>query len=177
MAAIALPLPLGAGGAPPPAAIVCTILVGDPDKHVILDQDEPLVVATSFLPWDRVPAVAAGGAARVRLPQWAMIKTFGCKCTFARTPVDLAFFSTHSVLTIAFDGATWGTILTELVASGLLATSFSSAPTLRESLFNLTIANPANLVLSHTSVALGDPFDTPAVPGVPAIPAGRGRGH
>ena len=176
--AAAVPIPLGGmAGVPAPAAIVCTVLAGDPDKHVMLDQSEALVASTSFLPWEPVPAAAAGGAAMVRLPQWAMIKVFVGKCTFARTPLDLAFFLTHSVLELAFDGPTWGTVLTELVASGLLAASFSDVPTLLASISALSIATPANLVLDHTKVILGDPFNTPAVPGVAAIPAGRGRGR
>jgi hypothetical protein len=90
--------------------------------------------------------------------------------------VDLAAADSHSVLTFALTGAAWGRILTELVASGLLTTTFTLLRDFDEAILDLVVATPANLdILAGDYLAAPESFDTPAVAGVPGRAAVAAR--
>ena len=84
----------------------------DPRKLVILDANEPLVLATAFLPWAPIPA-AGGRPARVSLTNREAIVAFIRRCDLSRTLADSTYFGTISMLQFALVRAAWSRILTE----------------------------------------------------------------
>ena len=69
----------------PPIDLRC--VRAGPDAPVQSPAAHPLVVATAFLRWG--PAAAApSGAARVQLPQHAMLRVFGRRLRLSASPAD-----------------------------------------------------------------------------------------
>jgi hypothetical protein len=140
---------------------------------VFFSQADQLVMATPFLLWQ--PAAAVGGVAQVSLPQQALIAHFIGRCDRdAADAATLAVFNTHTPLDIGFEGAFWSRVLSEYVASGLLAATFSDLPSFHLAMAKLTITSPAELVILARDIRAGEAFDTPGILPVPARPAARG---
>jgi hypothetical protein len=75
--------------AAPIAPVVLTVDTASPASPVIILANHPLVTMTACLGWE--PAeLAAGGAAQVGLPTWAMVKCFGQRLCLSQAPADLA---------------------------------------------------------------------------------------
>lgn len=149
-----------------------------PDLPVFLDANEPLVLATVFLPWHSHPAAGAVPA-RMSLPTWLMLRLWIRRCSLSSLPADLAVLSSIDIFELGLSAVAWSRILTELVTSDLLNASFTDASTLDAALEALSITNPAALVILAADLQRGEPFDTPGAPGRPAVPdrrAGRGQG-
>ena len=73
-----------------PAIRVYAPVVPDPRKPVLLEANEPLVLATAFLEW--TPVTAAGGVpARMAMTNRQMIVAFGRRCSLAKTPADTTY--------------------------------------------------------------------------------------
>jgi hypothetical protein len=171
MAAIIAP---GGAGAPP-APTVCTVAAPiTPDSPVILDASEPLVIATAFLTWSSV-AAAGAAPARASLPTWAMVKYFLCRCRFSQALADQTTFLALSPLQFRLTGAFWGRLLTELVASGLLSVSMTTAAELARAVRGLPISNLALVTIFGADITPGEPFDTPARAAVAGRARARGR--
>jgi hypothetical protein len=85
-------------------------------------------------------------------------------------------FSRLDIFELGLSAPTWSRILSELVASGLLAGAIPKPRDLDDRMRSLNINNPANLLLAAGDFATNEPFDTPAIPAVPPA-AGRGRGR
>ena len=139
----------GAGMA---AAIVVSVplLPGDPESPVFLDSTEQLVAATPFLGWQ--PAAAAGaGPPRVFLLMFQMVRAFLARCTLSKAPGHPALLRQANPLNLRITGAAWGRILSEYVASGLLAALPGAAcvKDLASALRDLAISNPAQLELTR----------------------------
>ena len=166
--------PLLLGVAPAQAVPITLTHGGEHDKEVCLIATEALAAATAFLPWRHI--VAQGNQpAQVGLPSWAMMKTFLKRCSFSRQAQHLGRWRAVSVLTLSLSAPAWSRILTELVASGLLAVPIASLQVLSEILKNLTVHDKNHLLISPDDVDAGEPFDTPAVAYQAAVPV-RGRG-
>ena len=103
---------------------------------------------------------------------------FFIRCTFSGSLATRNLLLDQSVFTVTFSATCWARVLTELCASGLLATSLASAAELFDALTNLAIHTPANLVIHDTDIVLAEAFNapgTPAVPGRAAVVPSRGR--
>ena len=148
-----------------------------PELPVFLDANEPLVLATVFLPWKSHAAVGSIPA-RASLPTWLMTRVWTKRCSLSTLPADLAILAGVDVFEFGLSAAAWGRILTELVDSELLDASFTDASTLDAALEALTVLNPGSLVILASDLLRGETFDTPgtlAVPGRPGRQAGGGR--
>ena len=144
------------------------------DMPVFLDSNEPLVIATVFLPWQSHPAAGAAPA-RMSLPTWLMLRAWIRRCTLSSLPADLAILAVVDVFELSLSAAAWSRILTELVASGLLLAQFTDASTLDAALDTLTISNPGDLVILASDLIRCESFETPGTPAVPAVPARAAR--
>ena len=164
--------------AQPQANILAAVVVApiNSSMPVILDQASILVQGTACLRWVLVGA-AAGAPARVQLPQFIMVAVFFIRVTLDTSPASMATFSLVHVLNVACTGAFWSRILTEYVASGLLAQPITDVASLVTALAGLTISNPANMVLQPNDLALGEAFDLPGAPGIPGQRAHGRRGQ
>ena len=171
MAAAAPPV---AGGPAPPTPVVANVMAApfSSSLFIMLDADTLLVLATPYLDRDAVPPVA-GTPSRVQLSQRRMLHVFfeRCDLVLSNHAFLVTFQSTH-MFTLAMPGAAWGRVLTELVASGLLAQPIADLSALIVAVRSLTISTPANLLLTPSDFLAGEAFDTPpaaAVPGVAAV--------
>jgi hypothetical protein len=148
--------------------------VTSPEDLVSFSQNDSLVTATPFLCWQ--PAAAIGGVAQVALSQQSLMGHFIARCDRDTTDAPtLLAFNTRNALDFALEGTCWSRILTEYVASGLLATSFTDLPSFYLALAQLAIGTPTNLAILATDLRVGEAFDTPGVPAVPGRAAARGR--
>ena len=148
-----------AAAAVPPPVNVTTSTVND---LVFLDANEPLVLATPFLPW--VPVAAAPPLpARVSLRAWQMNRTWLRRCGLSAAAADHLAFQSISMLNFRLTGAAWSRVLTEFVASDLLSKTFSDLRGLRLALGALEISAPASLVLLASDLDPGEDFDAPVV--------------
>ena len=172
-AAMAALPPLAAPVAPAPIAVTVTPIPVTPFLHAFLDSNIPLVLSLPFV-WEAVPP-AVGAPPQVRASQRILLSCFIWRCSLDQAAASLAFFPILHVFNLAITGAAWGRILTELVASGMLATPATDFVSLVEAILGLTITNPANLVLSPADFILGEDFNIPGLPGVPGIPGVAGR--
>ena len=142
---------------------------------VYLDANEPLVLATVFLPWQHHPAAGAAPA-RMSLPTWLMVRVWLKRCSLSSLPADSAVLALVDVFEFGLNAAAWGRILTELVTSDLLSSTFSDPSSLDIALDNVTITNPAALVILAADLDRGESFDGPGTPAVPAVPGRRAGG-
>jgi hypothetical protein len=148
--------------------------VTSPEDLVSFSQNDSLVTATPFLCWQ--PAAAIGGVAQVALSQQSLMGHFIALCDRDTTDAPtLLAFNTRNALDFALEGTCWSRILTEYVASGLLAASFTDLPSFYLALAQLAIGTPTNLAILATDLRVGEAFDTPGVPAVPGRAAARGR--
>ena len=131
--------------------------VTTPEDLVSFSQTDQLVMATPFLLWQ--PAAAIAGVAQVALSQQAMMAHFiNCCDRDAADAATLIAFNTLTALNLAFEGAFGSRILTECVASGLLAADFSDLPLFHLAMAKLTITTPAaDLVILALDTSAGTP--------------------
>ena len=173
----ALPPPGGgvvAAAAPAPP-IVATIAAPQSDSiPVQLDVQEDIVVATSFLQWQRVMA-AAGAQQLVEISTACALRAFIRRCRIGTNAADLLMARQVSIFQLALTAAAWSRILTELRDSGLLRRPMARLRDLDRNLEELTVLNPINLLLLAADFLPLAPFNPP-VPVVPAAGRGRGRG-
>ena len=120
------------------------------ESLVFLDANEPLVLATVFLPWQAHPAAGAV-AARVSLPTWLMVRVWIRRCSLSSLPADTAFLALVDIFEFGLTAAAWSRILTELVTSDPLDATFSDPSTLDVALEGLSITNPARRSLRSPS--------------------------
>ena len=107
----------------PPIDLHC--VHAGPDAPVQSPAAHPLVVATACLRW-RPVAAAPSGAARVQLPQHAMLRVFGRRLRLSAPPADSPA-PIVCPLNLALTGTAWARFLNELLTCGLLdAAPFSS---------------------------------------------------
>ena len=168
---------------PPPAPPV--VLIPSPARNGSIffaaDATEPLVVATPFLGWTNVAAVAGAAHARKELAEWQLVDAFIMKARSAPDLASQAAASTRSILTLQLSAAWWGTYLTELIASGLLRVVLTTRTDLHLAIRELTPVNMNSLMIQAADWAACETFNVPGTPGVPAV-AGRpavagGRGR
>jgi len=150
------------------------------EEPVLLPANNPLVMHTSFLGWEAVPA-AAGGAAQMQLHTDQMVCAFGSLLACARTPADLPAARNVNPLNLGLSGRAWTRILTEYVTSGLLNVAMTTREELAEGLAQLTIANPWELIVVAADWQLGETIvmvpATPPVAGVRGAPRQAGAGR
>ena len=165
-------------GQSPPITALC-VLAGA-DAPVRVPAAHPLVPATSFLGW-KPSAPGAAGVAMVELSTYQMVAAFGRCFRASRTPADLPAARRVNPLILGLSGPCWARALNEYIASGLLGHTMSSRADLRNTLDDLTIADPAALAITAADWQLGE--DTAGIPplaqqpGLPAVPAVRARGR
>jgi hypothetical protein len=166
----------------PLAPTVTQVDTAQPGSPVIFLATDPLVAASACLGWEPAPPTAAG-VARVQLPTWSMVATFGEPMSLSKAPADLAASQSVFPMNLRLTSAGWDKPLNEYLASGLLAggAPFSDKTELKSALNALTITNPANLVVVPAELDLGEATAfVAAVAGalaVPGVPAVRGRGR
>ena len=160
--------------APPIAVAIPPLLVG-PDVPVLLDANEPMVLATPCIGWQPTPAVV-GVAAQVEAPTCRMLRCFIARCGFAQDPATHAFARNNDLFGFVLTAAAWTRILTELRDSGLFATVYTKLRHLAAALETLVPQNPALLLVPATDVIVMPPFN-PAPVIAPAGAGGRGRGR
>ena len=124
----------------PPIDLRC--VRAGPDAPVQSPAAHPLVVATAFLRWG--PAAAApSGAARVQLPQHAMLRVFGRRLRLSASPADSPA-PVVCPLDLTLTGTAWARVLNELLARGLLdAAPFSSTAGLQLAIDSLDLSPAA----------------------------------
>ena len=124
----------------PPIDLRC--VRAGPDAPVQSPAAHPLVVATAFLRWG--PAAATpSGAARVKLPQHAMLRVFGRRLRLSASPADSPA-PVVCPLDLALTGTAWARFLNELLACGLLDTApFSSTAGLQLAIDSLNLSPAA----------------------------------
>jgi hypothetical protein len=71
-----------------------------------------LVLASACLGWEPAPPTAAG-VARVQLPTWGMVTTFGDPLSLSKAPADLATSQSVTPFNLRLTGAGWGKPLNE----------------------------------------------------------------
>ena len=111
------------GGAAPPAPVLVVVALPAPAgtaSVLSLLASEPLVIATPALPWALQPSVG-GAPPRVHLPLHTALRFFLRRCKCGPLPADLAMFSRLDIFELGLSAPTWSRVLSELVASGLLA--------------------------------------------------------
>ena len=170
MAAVAAP-PAVAGA---PTIVTVSGTVPGNNLAIVFPASDPFVVSYSSMPFV-FSAVAPGGA-----PQTASVAMgLAIRAWGGRMTLGVLATRNHanniSSLTFALTGAAFSRILSELAASGLLtAGPFAHQRDADAALTALVISNHALLELQVADFFPVDPFDTPAVAAVPAIPGGRG---
>lgn len=173
MAAIASP-----NGAPqaPVVVAVPAAPVKDPNLLVTLSQSEPIYIATAaILPWILTAATAAGQIGKAALPHGLAISIFFVRCCMSGNAATRKILDNQSALTIAFNAACFSRVLTELVASGLLAANLSNLAGLKKAIAEITIANLAELTITSSDIILGESFYRGAPPVVAPPATRRGR--
>ena len=173
MAAVAAP-PAVAGAT---TTVTVSGTVPGNNLAIVFPASDPFVVSNPSMPFN-FSAVAPGGA-----PPTASVEMgLAIRVWMGRSTIDLPATRIHanntSSLTVAFTGAAFSRILSELAASGLLAAGpFTHQRDADAALSALVITNHALLELQPADFFPVDPFDTPAVAAVAAAPVGRGRGR
>jgi len=89
-----------------------------PDSPILVDANDPLVAATSWLPWD--PAAAVGGIPRVSLKNSEALRAFAVRCRLDRSPASLAALAPVGMLTLRLSANAWSTVLTAIRDNGLV---------------------------------------------------------
>ena len=124
----------------PPIDLHC--VHAGPDAPVQSPAAHPLVVATACLRW-RPVAAAPSGAARVQLPQHAMLRVFGRRLRLSAPPADSPA-PIVCPLNLALTGTAWARLLNELLTRGLLdAAPFSSTTGLQLAIDSLDLSPAA----------------------------------
>ncbi len=111
MAAVAAPLPV--------IPVQVPVHPRPADTPVYLPDDDLLVVATPFLPWQAAPAVGAGGPTRASLATYQMVKAFGTRCKVSRLPADLTAARAAHLLNLCLTAGFWSRVLTAIRDAGL----------------------------------------------------------
>ena len=75
------------------------------DSSILLEANEPLVVATPFIDWQPAPPAAAGGPPRVALAHFLAVKHFLPRCCSSRLPADFAAAAAANPLVLRLRGA------------------------------------------------------------------------
>ena len=128
----------------------------------------PLVVHTAYLNWGVGPA-GAGGIAQSRLSTFQMFVVFGRRLGASQAPADLPASRNAHPLNLGLTGACWARVLNELIVSGLLGVAAVNRVELVEGIDQLTLVNPAQLVILTADWQLGE--GTAAIAPTAAIPA------
>ena len=124
----------------PPIDLHC--VHAGPDAPVQSPAAHPLVGATACLRW-RPVAAAPSGAARVQLPQHAMLRVFGRRLRLSAPPADSPA-PIVCPLNLALTGTAWARLLNELLTRGLLdAAPFSSTTGLQLAIDSLDLSPAA----------------------------------
>ena len=138
------------------------------DCPIYLLANEEVVTTTSlFLDWQPAPA-GPGGAARVQMATFQMVKSFLARCSLSRTPADMVAHRAHHVLIIRLVDGAWSRILTELKASGAFANSLATHDALQDKIQSIPLLNPANLELVAADWRPAEVFTIPAGGGAAA---------
>ena len=164
--------------APNPAPVV-TAQVGPTfggARHILFNASESLVAATPFLDWAPTAAAPAGGVPMVQLAESQLLDAFGGKARCGPVAADAAALRDRNVLTLSLTGAFWGKYLTELVASGLLASPITHRSLLHSRIKELLPVTPANLHVNAGDWQACESFDVAGVAGVAGVAARRAGG-
>ena len=151
----------------PPAPIQVTApnVNGDADRWLNILSNCEAVAATPFLDWQ--PGAAVGGAAHVSITTHVGIAVFARRCSFSTTAADLTHWrqTLNGIFDLALTGAKWTDIISELRDSGLFVKGpFATFRDFRDALLELTILNPAQLVITAADHSPGEAWAIPALP-------------
>ena len=136
--------------AAPPPIVVSLAANPSANKPVFFPANHPLVVKTDFLGYGDSPPI--GGVNQKSLSTSQAVRAFGRRLSVTTTaPVPVI-----GPLQLSFTGTAWTKYLRELVASGLLQTSFTSLADLDSAIDSLTIVTPANLTVMPVDLDLGE---------------------
>ena len=138
------------------------------DCPLFLPANSDVVSATPCLDWQPAPA-GPGGAARVQLASFQMIKAFLPRCRISRAPADGNAAGAVSALTIRLTDAAWSRILTEYQAAGIFTRMSNAVQDLHDNLQETTFPNPASLELIAGDWRAADPFVMPNGNGAAAV--------
>jgi hypothetical protein len=143
-------------------------------RQILFGAAESLVTATPFLDW--VPA--PGGVPMVQLAESQLLDAFAGKARCGPVAADVAALRDRNVLTLSLTAAFWGKYLTELVASGLLASPISHRSLLHSRVKDLLPVTPDNLHVNAGDWSPCESFNVAGVAGVGGVAARRaGGGH
>lgn len=149
------------------------------ESFLLVPADHALVVGLPMLPWAQHGDV--NGVAFASLHHFQAARIFGPYLRLAKGQQDQAFARQISVFSFKLDTAAWERVLSAYVKAGLVeAVAEIGATTIIEfvnALDSLSFDDVSDLELHVADFAPCEPFDQPAVPGVPAQPAVyQGRG-
>lgn len=170
---------MAAAAAPPalpaPPAIAVTVDTAAADRSIVLAASESLVAATPFLPWVPSPAGPAGAPATVRLAQFRAVRAFVRRCTLGQAAGDHAAFQLVECMMFGLTSAFWSRLLTALRDVQLFSRGpFLMWPQFVQSYRNCDLS-AIDMCIHSGDLALGESWETPAIPAGPAPNAPRGR--
>ena len=112
----------------------------------------------------------------VQLAESQLLDAFAGKARCGPVAADVAALRDRNVLTLSLTAAFWGKYLTELVASGLLASPISHRSLLHSRVKDLLPVTPDNLHVNAGDWSPCESFNVAGVAGVGGVAARRAGG-